>query len=54
MQALSITAAARNLFYIYKTIPNIDVESALGADSYVENTIFPGQQTFSLGVNLSF
>lgn len=54
LQGLSITAAARNLFYIYKTIPNIDVESALGADSYVENTIFPGQQTFSLGVNLSF
>lgn len=54
MQALSITAAARNLFYLYKTIPNIDVESALGADTYVENTIFPGQQTFSLGVNLSF
>ncbi|MEO6976991.1 MAG: SusC/RagA family TonB-linked outer membrane protein, partial [Mucilaginibacter sp.] len=54
MQALSITAAARNLFYLYKTIPNIDVESAVGADSYVENSIFPGQQTFSLGVNLSF
>ena len=54
LQGLTITAAARNLFYLYKTIPNIDVESALGADSYVENTIYPGQQTFSLGINLSF
>ena len=54
LNGLTVTAAARNLFYLYKTIPNIDVESALGADSYVENTIFPGQQTFSLGVNLSF
>ncbi|HEY9342303.1 MAG TPA: SusC/RagA family TonB-linked outer membrane protein [Hanamia sp.] len=54
LQALTITLAGRNLFYLYKTIPNIDVESALGADSYIENTVFPGQQTYSLGLNVSF
>ena len=54
LQGLSVTVAARNLFYIYKSIPNIDVESAIGSDSYVENTVFPGQQTFNFGVNVSF
>jgi iron complex outermembrane receptor protein len=54
LQALTITVAGRNLFYLYKTIPNIDAESALGADVFVENTVFPGQRTFSLGLNVSF
>ncbi|MFT3701914.1 MAG: SusC/RagA family TonB-linked outer membrane protein [Agriterribacter sp.] len=54
LQGLTLTAAGRNLFFLYKSIPNIDVEGAIGADSYVENTVFPGQQTFSFGVNVSF
>ena len=54
MQKLTITAAARNLFYIYKSIPNIDPEGALGADVFVENTIYPSQRTYSLGLNLAF
>ncbi len=53
-QAMTVTLAGRNLFYLYKTIPNIDVESATGADGYVENTVFPGQKTFSLGLNIAF
>jgi iron complex outermembrane receptor protein len=53
-QAMTITVAGRNLFYLYKTIPNIDVESATGADGYVENTVFPGQRTYSLGLNFAF
>lgn len=54
LQKLVITAAARNLFYLYKSIPNIDPEGALGADSYVENTIYPTLRTFSLGLNVAF
>jgi len=53
-QYMTITAAGRNLFYLYKSIPNIDVESATGADGYVENTVFPGQRTYSLGINFGF
>jgi iron complex outermembrane receptor protein len=53
-QAMTITAAGRNLFYLYKSIPNIDAEAALGADGYVENTVFPGQRTYSLGLNFAF
>jgi len=54
MQRLTITAAARNLFYLYKSIPNIDPEGALGADVFVENTIYPTQRTYSLGLNVAF
>ena len=54
MQRLTITAAARNLFYLYKSIPNIDPEGALGADVFVENTIYPSQRTYSLGLNVAF
>ncbi|MFT3748422.1 MAG: SusC/RagA family TonB-linked outer membrane protein [Agriterribacter sp.] len=54
LQGLTLTVAGRNLFYLYKSIPNIDVEGAIGSDSYVENTVFPGQQTFSFGINVSF
>ncbi len=54
LQAVTVTLAARNLFYIYKSIPNIDVEAATGADGYVENTVYPGQQTFSAGINVNF
>ncbi|MCW3467610.1 SusC/RagA family TonB-linked outer membrane protein [Chitinophaga nivalis] len=54
LQRLTLTAAARNLFYIYKSIPNIDPEGALGADVYVENTIYPSQRTYSFGLNVAF
>lgn len=54
LQGLTLTAAGRNLFFLYKSIPNIDAEGAIGSDSYMENTVFPGQQTFSFGVNVSF
>lgn len=54
LQKLTVSLAGRNLFYIYKSIPNIDSESALGADVYVENTVYPGQRTYSLGFTVAF
>lgn len=54
LQRLTLTVAARNLFYIYKSIPNIDPEGALGADVFVENTIYPSQRTYSFGLNAAF
>ena len=54
LQKLTVTLAARNLFYIYKSIPNIDPEGAIGADQYVENTIYPSQRTFTAGFNVAF
>jgi iron complex outermembrane receptor protein len=54
LQKLTVTLAARNLFYIYKSIPNIDPEGAVGADAYLENTIYPSQRTYSAGFNVAF
>lgn len=54
LQKLSVNLAARNLGYIHKTVPNIDPEGALGAQSFVENSFYPSIRTFSFGVNVSF
>lgn len=54
LQKLTLTAAARNLGYLYKSIPNIDAEAALGAQSYIENSFYPSVRTFTFGVNVSF
>lgn len=54
MQKLTVTAAARNLGYLHKTLPNVDAEAALGAQGYIENSFYPSTRTFSLGLNLSF
>lgn len=56
MQKLSVGFTARNLFYIYKSIKNIDAESMLGTgnDSWIENTNFPSLRSYGFKVNLSF
>ena len=54
LQKLVVTAGIRNLFYIYKTLPNVDVESTLGAQGYIENSFYPSLRTFTFGVNVSF
>ncbi|WP_018630406.1 SusC/RagA family TonB-linked outer membrane protein [Niabella aurantiaca] len=54
LQKLTLTAAARNLGYIYKTVPNIDPEGALGAQGYIENSFYPSIRSYSFGVNVSF
>lgn len=54
LQKLSVTAAARNLGYLHKTLPNVDAEAALGAQGYIENSFYPAVRSFSLGLNVSF
>jgi iron complex outermembrane receptor protein len=56
MQKLSIAFTARNLFYIYKTIKNIDAESVLGTgnDSWIENSNYPSSRSYGFKVNISF
>lgn len=52
----SITAASRNLFFIYKDVPNIDPESAFntGNAQGLESLTLPTTRNFSLNVNLKF
>ena len=54
LQKVTLTAGIRNLFYLYKTLPNVDAESSLGAQGYIENSFYPSLRTFTLGVNVSF
>lgn len=54
LQRVSLTAAARNLFFIYKTLPNVDAESALGAQGYQENSFYPSVRSFNFGINVKF
>lgn len=54
LQKLTLTVAARNLFYLYKTLPNLDAESTLGNTDYVENSFYPAIRTYTFGINVSF
>lgn len=54
LQKVSFTAAARNLFYLYKTLPNLDAESALGSQGYLEYSFYPSVRSYSVGLNVSF
>ncbi|MDR3219309.1 MAG: SusC/RagA family TonB-linked outer membrane protein [Dysgonamonadaceae bacterium] len=56
IQKLTMGLTARNLFYIYKTIPNIDAESMLGtgSDSWRENTNYPSTRNYGFQINISF
>ncbi|MDR0565983.1 MAG: SusC/RagA family TonB-linked outer membrane protein [Prevotellaceae bacterium] len=54
VQRLSVALTARNLFYIWKNIENIDPESVLGTDSWVENSSYPSARMYGFNVNISF
>ncbi|MDR1023353.1 MAG: SusC/RagA family TonB-linked outer membrane protein [Prevotellaceae bacterium] len=54
VQKLSLAFTARNLFYIWKNIDNIDPESVLGTNSWVENSTYPSSRTYGFNVNISF
>ena len=56
MTNLTLSVIGRNLFYIYKSIPNIDPESAMGTTSfgYLEHTPYPSTRSFGLSVIASF
>jgi iron complex outermembrane receptor protein len=54
IQRLTLAITARNLFYIYKSIENIDPEALLGTNSWVENSNYPTSRTFGFNVNIGF
>jgi len=56
VQKLSLGVTARNLFYIYKSVKNIDSESMLGTgnDSWIENSNFPSLRSYGIKINVSF
>jgi iron complex outermembrane receptor protein len=54
IQRVTIGFTARNLFYIWKTIDNIDPESTLGTNRWVEYSNYPSSRTFGCNVALGF
>jgi iron complex outermembrane receptor protein len=54
LQKVTLTLSGRNLFYLYKSIPNIDSESLQGTNSFLEYSIFPMHRSWGFGVNVSF
>jgi iron complex outermembrane receptor protein len=54
LSSAKVNMFGNNLCYIYKAIPNVTPESALGTNSYTEFSILPGIRSFGLGFNVSF
>lgn len=57
LQNLNVSLVGSDLFFIYKSVPNINPESTLGTggtNSYVEYTSYPSQRSFGFSVNASF
>jgi iron complex outermembrane receptor protein len=56
LQKMSVGITARNLFYLYKSIKNIDSEAMLGTgnDSWKENSNFPSLRSYGFKLNISF
>ncbi|MDN5216866.1 SusC/RagA family TonB-linked outer membrane protein [Fulvivirgaceae bacterium BMA12] len=52
LQHLSVTLFARNLGYLYKTMPNFDAEASTGTKTFRGETVLPSTQSF--GFQLSF
>ncbi|MBS6574285.1 SusC/RagA family TonB-linked outer membrane protein [Parabacteroides goldsteinii] len=57
LQNLNISLIGSNLFYIYKSVPNINPEATLGTsgtNAYVEYTTYPSARSFGFALKTSF
>lgn len=57
LEKVTVSLNARNLFYLYKSVPNVDPESVVGTDginSALEKSFYPTIRTYGFGINVSF
>ena len=57
LQNLNVSLIGSNLFFIYKSVPNINPEATLGTSGtspYVEYTTYPSARSFGFSVKTSF
>ncbi len=54
LQKVTLSLVARNILYLYKTMPNIDPESLLGNDQFVEYTPLPQLRSYGFKIDVSF
>ncbi len=52
LQKLAINLFARNLGYIYKSLPNFDAESASGTKAYIGGDVLPTTQSYGIQISL--
>lgn len=45
---------ARNIGYVYKTVPNLDAEAYMGTNSYFEASAIPSARTLGMRVSVGF
>lgn len=54
LQRLQLSVFANNVFYFYKTLPNVDAESLNGTNVFYENNAFPTVRTFGASIRTTF
>jgi len=54
LQKVAFSVFARNLAYLYKTMPNVDAEASLGTDEFQEYSSLPATRSFGFKVDVSF
>lgn len=57
LQNLNLSLVGSNLFYLYKSLPNLDPEQTLGTSgysAYFEYTSYPSQRSYGFSINTSF
>lgn len=57
LQNLNVSFVGSNLFFIYKSVPNVNPEATLGTggtNPYVEYTIYPSARSFGFSIKTSF
>jgi TonB-linked SusC/RagA family outer membrane protein len=54
VNSISIGLFARNIGYLYKTVPNLDAEAYMGTNTYFEAAIIPGARTMGMNVSVGF
>nr|WP_262707112.1 TonB-dependent receptor [Chitinophaga barathri] len=51
---LAVSLFANNLWYIYKTMPNVDAEALNGTNVFYENNAFPTTRSYGASIRASF
>lgn len=57
LQNLNVSFVGSNLFFLYKSVPNINPEATLGTggtNPYIEYTSYPSARSFGFAINASF
>ncbi len=54
LRNVTLNLFARNIGYIYKTVPNLDAEAYMGTNSYFEASALPTARTFGMKLSVGF